>query len=81
MTEQNEIQRLKEIIKRRDREILDIKYSVANVLDTIRTINESNQYSHPEIVRRKISELCTNTRYELLVDEKNRTNTADQSNN
>ena len=34
-----------------------------------------------EVLRRQIAELCTNTRYELLIDEiKNRTTIADQSN-
>lgn len=56
---------LVEIIERKDREIRDIKYSVADVLEMIRRINESNI----ECKQRKISELCTDTRYELLVDE------------
>ena len=84
MPEQNELQKLKEIIERKDKKIKDIKFSVADVLLQIRMINESNQYNHPDIIRRKISELCTNARYELLVDElyevKNRTTTTDQSN-
>lgn len=84
MPEQNELQKLKEIIERKDKEIKDIKFSIADVLLQIRMINESNQYNHPDIIRRKISELCTNTRYELLVDElyevKNRTTTTNQSN-
>lgn len=79
-----EIKRLEKVIDLKDREIHDIKLSLADVLLEIRTINESNEYSAPEVKRRKISELCTNTRYELLVDEigilKNRTTIADQSN-
>lgn len=42
---------------------------MADILLQIRTINESNNYSDPSIKRRKISELCTDTRYELLIDE------------
>ena len=45
-----------------------------------RDINESVNEIDPEVKRRKISEMCTNTIYELLVDEKNRTITTDQSN-
>ena len=37
--------------------------------DIIWNINESNDYSDPSVKRRKISELCTDTRYELLIDE------------
>lgn len=83
MQEQDEIQRLKEIIKRKDKEIQDIKFSVSDILLQIRMINESNDYNAPEVKKRKISELCTNTRYELLIDEietKNRTTTTYQSN-
>lgn len=83
MPEQNELQKLKEIIEIKDKEIKDIKFSVADVLLQIRMLNESNDYNAPEVKKKKISELCTNTRYELLVDElyevKNRTITTDQS--
>lgn len=80
MSEQNEIKRLSSIIERKDLEIQDIKTSLAYILQQIRDINESVNEIDPEVKRRKISEMCTNTIYELLVDEKNRTITADQSN-
>lgn len=80
MSEQNEIKRLSSIIERRDLEIQDIKTSLADILQQIRDINESVNEIDPEVKRRKISEMCTNTIYELLVDEKNRTITTDQSN-
>lgn len=80
MSEQNEIKRLSSIIERKDLEIQDIKTSLADILQQIRDINESVNEIDPEVKRRKISEMCTNTIYELLVDEKNRTITADQSN-
>ncbi len=80
MSEQNEIKRLSSIIERKDLEIQDIKTSLANILQQIRDINESVNEIDPEVKRRKISEMCTNTIYELLVDEKNRTITANQSN-
>ena len=63
------IKQLEETIKLKDREIKDIKYSLADVLDRIRTLNESNEYNDPSVKKRKISELCTDTRYELLIDE------------
>lgn len=68
------------IIERKDIEIQDIKTSLADILQQIRDINESVNEIDPEVKRRKISEMCTNTIYELLVDEKNRTITTDQSN-
>lgn len=80
MSEQNEIKRLSSIIERKDIEIQDIKTSLADILQQIRDINESVNEIDPEVKRRKISEMCTNTISELLVDEKNRTITTDQSN-
>lgn len=80
MSEQNEIKRLSSIIERKVIEIQDIKTSLADILQQIRDINESVNEIDPEVKRRKISEMCTNTIYELLVDEKNRTITTDQSN-
>ena len=80
MSEQNEIKRLSSIIERKDIEIQDIKTSLADILQQIRDINESVNEIDPEVKRRKISEMCTNTIYELLVYEKNRTITTDQSN-
>lgn len=63
------IKELEEIVERKEKEIKDIKMSVADVLLQIRELNESNTYSDPSVLRRKISELCTDTRYELLIDE------------
>ena len=56
-------------IELKEKEIKDIKFSVSDVLLQIRNINESNNYSDPSVKKRKISELCTDTRYELLIDE------------
>ena len=76
MSELNTILSLKETIKAKeetisckDKEIKDIKESIFKVLQEIRDINESNDYSAPEVRKRKISELCTNTQYELYIDE------------
>lgn len=64
-----EIKEQKETIKRKDREIRDVKLSIADVLEEIRKINESNNYSDESVKRRKISELCRDTIYELRIDE------------
>lgn len=58
-----------EIKQLKEKEIKDIKFSIADILLTIRNINESNNYSDSSVKKRKISELCTDTRYELLIDE------------
>lgn len=63
------IKELEETIHLRDKEIKDIKRSLVNVLQNIREINEANNYGDPSIKRRKISELCMDTQYELLIDE------------
>lgn len=63
------IKQLEETISLKEKEIKDIKFSVADILLQIRNINESNNYSDTSVKRRKISELCTDTRYELLIDE------------
>ena len=47
------IKQLEETIALKDQEIKDIKFSVADILLQIRTINESNNYSDPSIKRRK----------------------------
>lgn len=80
MQEQNEIKRLSNIIEKRDLEIQDIKTSLADILQQIRNINESVNEVDSDVKRREISEMCTNTIYELLVDEKNRTIITNQSN-
>ena len=64
-----EINKLNKIIALRDEEIFNIKTSLAGVLQKIRDINECNDYSAPEVKTRRISELCTDTIYELLIDE------------
>lgn len=66
--ESAKIKKLEETIALKDKEIKDIKISVADVSLKIRTINEANNYYAPEVKTRKISELCTDTRYELLID-------------
>ena len=64
-----EIKRLNEIIERKDKEIKDIKFSVSDILLQIRNLNEGNNYADPSLIKRKISEICTDTRYQLLIDE------------
>lgn len=67
--EAQKIKQLEETIVAKNKEIKDIKFSVADVLLQIRNLNESNNYADPSVKRRKISELCTDTKYELLIDE------------
>lgn len=67
--EELKIKELEEIIALKEKEIKDIKYSVSDILLKIRNTNESNEYLDPIVKKRKISELCTDTRYELLIDE------------
>lgn len=64
-----EIRRLNEIIERKDKEIKDIKFSVSDILLQIRNLNEGNNYADQSLIKRKISEICTDTRYQLLIDE------------
>ena len=47
------IKQLEETILLKDQEIKDIKFSVADILLQIRTINESNNYSDPSIKEEK----------------------------
>ena len=74
------IKELEESIKQKDKEMLELKLDMANVFNEIRTLNESNDYGDPSVKRRKISELCTDARYQLLIEVKNRTTTTNQSN-
>ena len=63
------IKQLEETIELKNKEIKDIKFSLADILLQIRNLNECNDCGDPSVKRRKISELCTDTRYELLIDE------------
>lgn len=68
--EAQKIKQLEETVAAKDKEIKDIKFSLADIiLLRIRNLNESNDYGDSSVKRRKISELCTDTRYELLIDE------------
>ena len=55
-SEGQEIKRLEEVIALRDKEIHDIKYSLADILEEIRNLNEQNDYGQPEVKKRKISD-------------------------
>ena len=72
------IRQLKETIQLKDKEIKDIKHSLSDILLQIRNLNECNNCGDPSVIRRKISELCTNTRYELLIDEIENSNEDDK---
>lgn len=62
------IKQLEETINLKDREIADIKDSLANEFQKILTVNESNDYSNKESKKRKISEICRDNVYELRKD-------------
>lgn len=63
------IRELTRVIDRKEIEIQDVKTSLAGVLQEIRNLNESNL--DREVIKKRISEMATNTIYELLIDEKN----------
>jgi len=68
-----EIQELQEVIKLRDKEIKDIKGSLADVLQLIRDLVQDVNSDNIEVKKRQISELATNTIYDLrrdLLEEK-----------
>ncbi len=56
-------------IKNLKQELKEIKTDMSDVLNYIRAINESNSYSDESVKRRKISEICTDTIYKLIIDE------------
>lgn len=62
------IKQLEETINLKDREIADIKDSLANEFQNILIVNESNDYGNKESKERKISEICRDKIYELRKD-------------
>lgn len=62
------IKQLETTIDLKDREIADIKNSLADVFQEILVVNESNSYNNKEIKQRKISEICRDKIYELRKD-------------
>ncbi|MCI9015926.1 MAG: hypothetical protein HFJ53_02000 [Clostridia bacterium] len=67
--EEIKIQQLENIIQRKDKEIKDIKFSLADILLMIKDLNDANDYGDSSVKKRKISELCMEIRYQLLIDE------------
>lgn len=68
-----QLQELQEVIKLRDREIKNIKSSLADVLQLIRDLVQDVNSDNIEVKKRQISELATNTIYDLrrdLLEEK-----------
>lgn len=72
------IKQLRQVLKQKDDELLKLQMDFADILLEIRNLNESNNYSDESIKRRKISELCTDVRYELLVRKKESTASDDE---
>lgn len=71
---------LKETIRLKEKEILDVKNSICDVLQNIRNIAQTLDAYNYETVKRQISEIVTNTQYELTIDEKEELSTTNQSN-
>lgn len=67
--EGQKIKQLEEALKNKKKEMEFLKLKVSDIFLHIREINEMNPYSDPSVKRRKISELCTDARYELLFKE------------
>ena len=63
--EENLVQKIVQLTKEKE----EIKLIAANVIDTIKTLNESNDYGSPEVRRRKISEICENAIKEIMSDD------------
>lgn len=49
--------------------IKELTEEYAETLQKIREINECNEYGNPSVNKRKISEICTDTRYRLCIDD------------
>ena len=59
---------MEETIRLKDREIQDIKDSLSDILQTIRDLAQEINQDNIESKKREISELATNTIYELQQD-------------
>lgn len=70
---------LQETIKLKEKEISDVKNSICDVLQNIRNIAQTLDAYNYETVKRQISEIVTNTQYELTIDEKEELSTTAQS--
>ena len=83
--EAKEIKKLQAKISSKENELQNLKLNFSDILLQIRDLNEGNTYGNEDVIRRKISELCTNTRYELLISKfgcspkNNRTTNSDQA--
>lgn len=69
LAEAIKIRQLEETIRLKDREIKDVKRSFSNILSLIKELNEGNSYGNTSQRKVRISEICTDTIDELLIDE------------
>lgn len=74
-----ELNRLKKELQAKENEMFELKTSLAEILQQIRNLNESNNCSNESVIKRKISELCTDTIYDLLLRKKESTAQDSQS--
>lgn len=68
---EDKIKNLEDVIQRKDTEIIDIKNSLANILQQIRDLNEKRDEIIKVDTKKEISNLCTNTIYELTFENEN----------
>ena len=61
---------LEKELEYKKQELEDLKDYVADIFLKIRALNESNSCGNEDVRRRKISELCTDTAYDLCLDDK-----------
>ena len=74
-----EINRLRKELQAKDNEMFELKSNLADILQQIRNLNESNKCSNESEKKQKISELCTDTIYDLLMRKKESTAQDSQS--
>ena len=61
---------LEKKLEHKEKELKELKVYVASTLLRIRELNECNYCGNEDVRRRKISELCTDTAYDLCLDDK-----------
>ena len=62
------IKKLEETVKRKDKELYEIRQKLADVLQQIKELNECNNYGDPTVLRKKISEIY----FEVIEKSKNK---------
>ena len=63
------IAELEEKLKEEKQKYEDLKFKMSEIFTQIKLLNESNACGDLSVRKRKISELCIDARYELLVEK------------